>query len=381
MRKFLSICLILTNLHLASAQDGRMVCNEESCSIEFSGATSGDGYPVVCPVGRSTVDMIRMAPRLETLAGKTIAVTGVSFMTDITHPEICSLIRQNYPDTRILTIDEVGIGGVYPAPGITRKAKEEFQARLKELKVDAVICGNGGCGLCTPKETGSAIAAEYLGIPAVVIAGPGFSDQARYTALNNGIPALRIAEYPGAFASHSADEIRKNIRQTVWPQIVDALTRPVTEEEMEEGAKKDRGDIRDDVYFGTIEQINDYFKEMRWSDGLPVIPPTFDKVMEFMKYTDCRWDDTVAVLPIAHRNTTAWHVAVNGVMAGCRPEYMPILVALTKALGLLNSGGRSPAPMHGYRTAGSTGRWHASWASIAGRDSSMRMQTWLSAVS
>lgn len=333
MKKILFIFLILMNLSHASAQNGRMVCNEESCSIEFSGATSGDGYPVVCPVGRSTVDMIRMAPRLETLAGKTIAVTGVSFMTDITHPEICSLIRQNYPNTRILTIDEVGIGGVYPAPGITRKAKEEFQARLKELKVDAVICGNGGCGLCTPKETGSAIAAEYLGIPAVVIAGPGFSDQARYTALNNGIPALRIAEYPGAFASHSADEIIKNIRQTVWPQIVDALTRPVTEEEMEEGAKKDRGDIRDDVYFGTIEQINDYFKEMRWSDGLPVIPPTFDKVMEFMKYTDCRWDDTVAVLPIAHRNTTAWHVAVNGVMAGCRPEYMPILVALTKALG------------------------------------------------
>lgn len=246
MKKILFIFLILMNLSHASAQNGRMVCNEESCSIEFSGATSGDGYPVVCPVGRSTVDMIRMAPRLETLAGKTIAVTGVSFMTEITHPEICSLIRKNYPDARILTIDEVGIGGVYPAPGITRKAKEEFQARLKELKVDAVICGNGGCGLCTPK---------------------------------------------------------------------------------------DRGDIRDDVYFGTIEQINDYFKEMRWSDGLPVIPPTFDKVMEFMKYTDCRWDDTVAVLPIAHRNTTAWHVAVNGVMAGCRPEYMPILVALTKALG------------------------------------------------
>lgn len=325
--------MILTNHYLASAQNGRMVCNEESCSIEFSGATSGDGYSVVSPVGRSTVDMIRMAPRLETLAGKTIAVTGVSFMTEITHPEICRLIRKNYPDARILTIDEVGIGGVYPAPGITRKAKDEFQARLKELKVDAVICGNGGCGLCTPKETGSAIAAEYLGIPAVVIAGPGFSDQARYTALNNGIPALRIAEYPGAFASHSADEIRKNINQAVWPQIVNALTRPMTEVEIEEGAKMDRGDIRDDVYFGTIDQINDYFKEMRWSDGLPIIPPTFDKVMEFMKYTDFRWDETVAVLPIAHRNTTAWHVAVNGVMAGCRPEYMPILVALTKALG------------------------------------------------
>lgn len=48
-----------------------------------------------------------------------------------------------------------------------------------------------------------AIAAEYLGIPAVVVAGPGFTDQAKYTAYNNGVAVLRTAEYPGAFATHT----------------------------------------------------------------------------------------------------------------------------------------------------------------------------------
>jgi len=291
------------------------------------------GYAVVSPVGRSSVEMIAQAPRLKTLDGKTIAVVGVSFMTAVTHPEIKRLILENYPSAKVILLDEIGIAGPYPAPGVTRRQKEEFQARLKELGVDAVISGNGGCGLCTPKETGSCIAAEYLGIPSVIIAGPGFVDQARYTALNNGVPVMRVAQYPGAFATHTAEELIRNTREILWPQIVEALTRPISEEERSAGVSGNKGDIRDDAFFGTLDEINEYFKEMKWSDGLPVVPPTFEKVESFLKYTDLKWDQTVAVLPIAHRNTTVWHVAVNAVMAGCKPEYMPILIALTKGLG------------------------------------------------
>ena len=291
------------------------------------------GFAVVSPVGHSSVELIQQAPRLETLDGKTIAVVGVSFMTSITHPEIKRLILKNYPSAKVILLDEMGIAGPYPAPGVIRKAKEEFQAKLKDLGVDAVISGNGGCGLCAPKETGSCIAAEYLGIPSVIIAGPGFIEQARNTALNNGVPVMRVAQYPGAFATHTADELVKNTREVLWPQIVDALTKPITEEELSAGISGNKGDIRDDVFYGTLDEVNEYFKEMKWSDGLPIIPPTYEKVQSFLKYTDMRWDETVANLPIAHRNTTTWHVAVNAVMSGCRPEYMPILIALTKGLG------------------------------------------------
>lgn len=174
----------------------RIVC-DESCrladesSVEAPAETSAEtpaetsaeaGYAVVSPVGQSSVEMIDQAPRLETLDGKTIAVVGVSFMTSVTHPEIKRLILENYPTARVILTDEIGICGPYPAPGVRRKSKEEFQQKLRELKVDAVISGNGGCGLCTPKETGACIAAEYLGIPSVLIAAPGFMDQARYTA-------------------------------------------------------------------------------------------------------------------------------------------------------------------------------------------------------
>ena len=289
-------------------------------------------FAVVSPVGQGTVEPIRQAPRLTTLAGKTIAVVGVSFMTGITHPEIKRLILKNYPGAKVLLLDEIGFAGPYPAPGIKRRQKEEFEQKLRDFKVDAVISGNGGCGLCTPKETGSCITAEYLGIPSVVIAGPGFSDQARYTARNNGVAVMRVAEYPGAFAAHSEEELLRNTREVLWPQIVKALTEPITEEEYAASAKVSGG-LRDDVFFGTIDEINDYFIRQNWTDGLPIVPPTYEKVEEFLRYSPLKWDENVAVLPIAHRNTTAWHVAVNAVMAGCKPEYMPILIAMTKGLG------------------------------------------------
>ncbi len=336
MRRLI-IAFFILSLYIGQIDgQGRVVC-DETCDIGSdtkSSVNKGNaGYAVVSPVGRGTVEPINQAPRLNSLSGKTIAVVGVSFMSRVTHPEIKRLIEKNYPDARVLLLDEVGTAGPYPAPGITRRAKDEFQQRLSELHVDAVISGNGGCGLCTPKETGSCIAAEYIGIPSVIITAPSFTAQARYTALNNGVPVLRVAEYPNAFALDNQETLIKNTQEILWPQIVDALTKPITTVERNKGLAANHGDLRYDVFFGTIDEVNAYFNEMKWSDGLPIVPPTFEKVNEMLRFTDYRWDETVATLPIAHRNTTAWHVAVNGVMAGCKPEYMPILIALTKALG------------------------------------------------
>ena len=330
------IFLFLTFFCFANVFAQRIVC-DETCKIEagFDSAQSktGGNYAVVSPVGQSSMKMIQQAPRLSTLEGKTIAIVGESFMTHITHPELKRLILKKYPTAKVILLDEIGEAGPYPAPGVTRKRKEEFEAKLKSMHVEAVIAGNGGCGLCTPKETGSCITAEYIGIPSVMIAGPGFTDQAYYTAYNNGVPVMRVAEYPGAFATHTNEQLLQNTREILWPQIEAALTTPITQEELDRSAQRNHGDIRDDVYYGTLDEINEYFKEQNWSDGLPFIPPTFEKVSEFLQYTGYAWDETIAVLPIAHRTTTTWHVAVNAVMAGCKPEYMPILIALTKALG------------------------------------------------
>ncbi len=125
----------------------------------------------------------------------------------------------------------------------------------------------------------------------------------------------------------------RNTREVLWPRIVEALTTPIRQKEEYTNTSSSDAGIRDDVFYGTLDAIYDHFTRMQWSDGLPFTPPTFERVEAFLRYTDLAWNETVAVLPIAHRNTTVWHVAVNGAMAGCPPEYMPILIALTKAMG------------------------------------------------
>lgn len=328
------LLIILLFLAVTSPISARVVLCDDNCKVEFTeGRESEPRFAVVSPAGMPTVKMIEQAPRLTTLEGKTIAIVGESFMTEIIHPEIARLIAQHYPTVKVVTVEQVGMAGVYPAPGVRRRSKDEFQARLKEYGVDAVITGNCGCGLCTQKECGAAIAAEYIGIPAVAIAASTFVEQVYYTATNNGIAAPRVAEYPGAFALHTTTELIENTRNILWNRIVKALTTPITEEELNRHKIDTSRGITDDVYYGTTEQIIAHFEEMKWSDHLPFTLPTFERVSRFMEHTDIAPEQTVAVLPIAHRNTTAWHVAVNGVMAGCKPEYMPLLIAITEALG------------------------------------------------
>jgi hypothetical protein len=104
---------------------------------------------------------------------------------------------------------------------------------------------------------------------------------------------------------HTNEELITNTRNILWDRIVTALTTPITDEEVKRHNQDIGRGITDDVYYGTTEQICAHFQEMKWSDGLPFILPTYERVSRFMEHTDLAPEQTVAVLPIAHRNTTA----------------------------------------------------------------------------
>ena len=55
-----------------------------------------------------------------------------------------------------------------------------------------------------------------IGVPAVAVGAPTFIAQIHSTGVNRGVPVLRTAEYPGAFASHSEKELREYTRTIVW---------------------------------------------------------------------------------------------------------------------------------------------------------------------
>ena len=83
----------------------------------------------------------------------------------------------------------------------------------------------------------------------------------------------------------------------------------------------------------SFEAINDYFYEQGWTDGLPIVPPTrerVDKMLAGMAWRDA--DELIAVIPPAMGQATLTKIATNCVMAGCRPEYLPVVVAAIEAV-------------------------------------------------
>jgi len=88
----------------------------------------------------------------------------------------------------------------------------------------------------------------------------------------------------------------------------------------------------------TVEADDDYrtinrlYLERGWGDGLPIMPPTVDAVEEMLTYCDRPWNEPIAKIAPRYGEATPLRLATNAVMAGCRPEYFPILMLAIEAM-------------------------------------------------
>ena len=71
--------------------------------------------------------------------------------------------------------------------------------------------------------------------------------------------------------------------------------------------------------------------ERGWTDGLPVVPPTEERVLRMLEGTRRAPDDVVGIVPPNNNPCSVEKVAINAVMAGCKPEYMPVVLAAVEA--------------------------------------------------
>ena len=141
------------------------------------------------------------------------------------------------------------------------------------------------------------------------------------------MPNLPLAKVPGHVDVQTDDELRENVLDVTVDEVIRNLTeQPPAAQALQEPAP---GEV---LFEGTFEEVNRLFLENGWTDGLPVVPPTMDKIEEFLAFTDRQPQEVLGKMLPDNREATIWNVAVNGVMAGCRPEYMPILVALVEAM-------------------------------------------------
>jgi hypothetical protein len=95
-------------------------------------------YNVISPIGETTVKLIEMAPRLDTLAGKTVCmVSNSAFKVNITHPAIAKALQAKYPTLKIVPYTDMA----------TAYSGADYEAKAGEYKskgCNAVITGNGG---------------------------------------------------------------------------------------------------------------------------------------------------------------------------------------------------------------------------------------------
>jgi len=87
--------------------------------------------------------------------------------------------------------------------------------------------------------------------------------------------------------------------------------------------------------------VNEFFQHKGWTDGLPIVPPTEDRIVACLQAVGLAAGDIVGVERVRQRPITAEKVAINAVMAGCLPAYMPVIVAILRAMC------QEPFNMHG----------------------------------
>lgn len=82
----------------------------------------------------------------------------------------------------------------------------------------------------------------------------------------------------------------------------------------------------------TLEAVEDYFDERGWTDGLPIVPPTAERVERMLAWTDRSPDLELGEMPPSNAIVTIEKLAINAVMAGCRPEYLAVVIAAIEAM-------------------------------------------------
>ena len=195
-----------------------------------------------------------------------------------------------------------------------------------------------------------AVAAEDRNKPTATLVNYGFVNDALSAASSQGMPGIRIVSTSVPCESSVEADIEAGITEAM-DRIIDTLTKPLTDEEI--SPKKEIVQPARIPFKGTLEEVNRFYYRRGWADGLPIIPPTEEAVAEMLTGTDLPPDHVVAELIPRMGKATIEKIAINAVMAGALPTYMPILIAGTKILA---------DPESNFGTWGvSTGSWAPFW--------------------
>jgi len=176
---------------------------------------------------------------------------------------------------------------------------------------------------------------EKLGLPGLFLVAKGFEHDAESSAYDNGMPTVRRVILPG-FVWGQPVEQKAPIAKAHIGDMIDALTRPLTPDEMHakpiEKEKYPPVKITADTYEAAVEKFNQVFLDNRWGDGLPLVPPSKEAVKWMLTGTSRSPDEVIGKVATKYGVATIEKIAINALMAGAKPEYLPVIIAAMQGL-------------------------------------------------
>jgi hypothetical protein len=178
---------------------------------------------------------------------------------------------------------------------------------------------------------------EQSGVPSVAVHTQAFVRLAKSVAIVNGMPRMRQAFVPQPVVDRSAADLRRYIegndpvsQRPFMREVIEGLSGALTDEDLKSVSfERSTPRLLDP---DTEENLHRLFSENRWTDFSPIVLPTEERVERMLKGTSQPPDKVVGRLrPARFREYwefTVEKVAVNAVMAGARPEYFPVILAL-----------------------------------------------------
>jgi hypothetical protein len=178
---------------------------------------------------------------------------------------------------------------------------------------------------------------EKLGKPGVYVCTDNFVHDAESAAEDVGMPRLRIVTVRAAdyYRLRGTDEEIMSVAAAVIDQLIDGLQRPLTPDEAStdpQGESLEPITITADSYSLAVTEFNEIFLENQWGDGLSMVPPTKEAVDAMLEGTSRASSEVIGTVAPKNGTATIEKIAINSVMAGARPEYLPVIIAAMEGI-------------------------------------------------
>jgi hypothetical protein len=175
---------------------------------------------------------------------------------------------------------------------------------------------------------------EKRGVPTVSFTAETFVRDAHRSAESFGFPELPIAVVPLPFTNQSPEAVATMVDGSI-DQVIAGLTTTVARTQPKSEiitVDEDWITIEGKSDLDALAEMNRLFLQYDWSDGFPLFAPTKEALDRMLTGTTRNPSEVIAILEPGFGKATVEKIAVACVMAGCRPEFLPVVIAAVEAL-------------------------------------------------